>query len=321
MKQLDADTLLKEKVIDRMRATQQAGATPVVLDGVAFRRLVHETREEQERIRLGLAAAPEPAPAPHPKQAPKPYTSPHEAQVAPGTRAFERAITGKIVNLGSLASVGRSMDMYFETDDPQGFGFVGVTIDWYASPMGEPTNHVRQGRTSYLAHHKPEKWSVSFGKPGKYEITARVDHQRYWPTTFKSFLEIKTEDERLSEVEQHALGAFDDQTKVTEPSHFFEVSFTNDRFGPNKYTFGTIREGELPDDWTPQTLDQRLGFMKRDRDALHKLIALHEVKPGKASQDLVAYAEHALETMQATEDRIQGDAKELLSVRGARARF
>ena len=315
MKRLDQNTLLKEQVLDRMRRGDKAGG--FAMDARSFRRLVHETQQDQEKIRMGLKPAKEPA---QPRQDPgKPFTSPHDVKVAPKTRFFERPIYGRIVNLGSLASVNKKMDMYFQTEDRQGLGFVAVNVNWYASPMGEPTKHVRKGHTSHFAHHDPEKWTVSFDKVGKYEITAFVDHQSYWPTSFKTFVEVKTEDDRLSEVEQHAFGDFDDKTKVTDSSHFFDVSFTNNRFGPNKYTFGTVREGEVPDGWSPKTLDERLGFMARDKKSLEQLLARYKGRKDRASRDIVDYAEHALETMKSTEGRIREDARDLspFEVRGA----
>lgn len=317
MRQLDdpKQKLLKEKVLDRLRAS--AGSSGFVLDATSFRRFVHETREEQERLRLGLQ---QPAPevsVGNEKQ--KPYTSPRDVQVAPRSRYYEREITGKLINLGSLASVGKSMDMYFSTEDPQGIGFVGVTVDWLVTPMGDPTTHVREGRTFNYAHHDPEKWSVSFDKVGKYEITARVDHQSYWPTTFKSSVEVKTEDDRLKQVEKNSFGNLGDDTKTTDDQHFFDVSFSNDRFGANKYTFGSVREGKLPKDFTPQTLDEHLGFMKHDRDALNNLIKTYEGKDDRQSRDVVSYAKAARDRLDTSEKKIRDDGKDLVpfEVRGA----
>jgi hypothetical protein len=316
MKQLDEDRLLKEQVVERMRRAKGAGG--FVLDAVALRRLMHETTEEQEQIRLGLKPVPvTPDLATQPVA--QPYTSPGQVQKESKTRFYERAITGKIVNLGSLASVNKSMDMLFESEDPQGLGFVGVTILWYASPLGDPTNHVRTGRTFHYAHHKPEKWSVSFDKVGKYEITARVDHQSYWPTTFKTTVDVQTEAARLDQVEQKAFGTFDDKTKITEGAHFFNVSLTNDRFGPNKYTFGTVKEGELPDGFTPRDLDSHLGFMTSDLEALIDLITVYKPRTDRASKDVVAYAEAARDRLIEARDRIRDDGKDLVpfEVRGA----
>lgn len=193
------------------------------------------------------------------------------------------------------------------------------TIQWYATPTGEPTTHTREGKTFHYAHHEPEKWSVIFDEIGTYEITAIVDHQSYWPTTFKSSVDVRSEQDRLNQVEQKAFGNFDDNTRITEDQHFFDVSWTNDRLGPNKYTFGAVREGELPKDFTPQTLDQHLGFLTRDRDALKHLIETYQNRKDQASKDVVSYAEAALVRLGESEKAIRDDAKDLVAfeVRGA----
>ena len=295
MQQLDKNKLLKEKVIERMLRVRMSDPG-FALDSRSFRRLVHETQEVQEL-----------------------YTWLHQVQVAPRKRYYERPITGEIFNLGSLASVDKSMDFYFKTDDPPGLGFVGVTILWLATPKGDPKTHTREGKTFNYAHQEPAKWSVSFDKVGAYEITAIVDHQSYWPTTFKTSVDVQTEESRLSQVEQHAFGGFAANTKVKETEHFFDVSFTNDRFGPNKYTFGTVKEGELLQDYAPQTLDARLAFMKKDRDALSQLIEAYGKRTDRPGKDIVAYATAARDRLDESDKDIRDDAKDLVpfEIRGA----
>ncbi len=245
-----------------------------------------------------------------------------EPAESPRGRFFDRPITGKVVVLGSAAWVGKELELYFSTRDPAGPGFVGITVSWVATPSDQPQQRLREGRTSHFAHHDPATWKVTFDKVGRYRIAASVDHQSYEPADFDdTIIEVKTEQQRLEEVENEAFADLGAKTSRKGRDEFFEDSWLDDRAGADKYSFGDLTEGEVPPDFHRRTLEERIAFIADDRARLRRLIQMYEGpwrnKP--EARDMVAHARGALEGLDATGSRIRADGADMVpfEIRGA----
>ncbi|HWO21740.1 MAG TPA: hypothetical protein VNO30_23380 [Kofleriaceae bacterium] len=297
LRRIDAHPL-RDQLLARVRQTFPGGAR---IDWRRLERLIHEVEEEAARALHGLAKLP--------------------AGSARGDRYYDRPVSGEILGLGSLASAGKEIAFCFSSTDPHPFGFVHVAVRWIATPLGEPTKILHQGDTRHFAHHEPARWHVRFDKVGTYRITAFVDHESYWPAHFETLVEVKTEQARLGEVEATAFGDFGAQTSKTGRREFFEVSWTNDRLGDDKYTFGELTEGQVPAGFQRRSLAERLAPMAADRARLERLIQEYEGERRLAydAKDIVRYARSALAALAATKQKIDDDARELVpfELRGA----
>ena len=288
LRQIDQHPLRGE-ILERIRASTTAAGGAI--DWVGLARLVHDVEQDQARKRLAM-------------QAPAAGGKPTAA------RYFERPIAGQIINLGSMASVGKELELYFATEDPQGIGLVGVSVTWCASPATKPTEHVLRGQTFHYAHQTPEHWKATFPAVGIYEVTAFVDHQSYWPAHFSTLIEVKTEAARLAEVESHAFADLGGKPAHRTQGHFFDVSWTNDRLGDDKYSLGDTMEGDAPSGLERRSVEQRISFIADDRAKLASLIKKFGGRQDAESKDIVQYAKHAIEALDATRSKIQLDAKD-----------
>ncbi|HLL24905.1 MAG TPA: hypothetical protein VK427_22380, partial [Kofleriaceae bacterium] len=318
LQRIDAHPL-KDKLLTHLKKSAPDGRK---VDWQSLDRLIHDFEQAEVATKYGVAGAG--SVAGKDDKVAEPRATPTTSDTGPRARYYERPITGEVVSLGSLASVGKEMELYFSTTDRQGIGFVSVNVHWIATEIGNPGTRVREGYTHHLAHHSPDKWVVTFDKVGTYRITAFVDHDSYWPRAFDdTIVEVKTGEERLDQVES---AAFADLGKTTNrdaaKQEFFEVSWTNDRLGDDKYTFGDLTEGEVPADFQHRSLEERVKFFADDRAKLVKLIETYEKGSGKytrGAKDVVGYARHALETLDSTKARIDSDGKDLMpfEIRGA----
>jgi hypothetical protein len=297
LRRIDAHPL-RDRLLARVRQTFPGGLR---IDWRRLERLLHEVEEEAARERHGLAKPP-----------------PNSVR---GDRYYARPVSGEIVNLGSLVSAGKEVAFCFSSADPHPFGFVHVAVRWIATPLGEPTAILHQGDTRHFAHREPARWHVRFDKVGTYRITAFVDHESYWPACFETLVEVKTEQERLDEVEAAAFGDFGAQTSRTGRREFFEVSWTNDRLGDDKYTFGDLTEGQVPAGFKRRSLQERLALFAGDRARLERLIREYEGERRFAydAKDIARYARSALAALAATKQKLDDDAGDLVpfELRGA----
>jgi hypothetical protein len=289
---------LRDQLLARVRQTFSGG---VRIDWRRLERLIHEVEEEAARGRHGLAKLP--------------------AGSVRGDRYYDRPVSGEILGLGSLVSTGNEVAFCFSSTDPHPFGFVHVAVRWIATPIGKPTEILHQGDTRHFAHHEPARWHVRFDKVGTYRITAFVDHESYWPASFETFVEVKTEQARIDQVEAAAFGDFGAQTSRTGRRERFEVSWTSDRLGDDKYTFGDLTEGQVPPGFQRRSLEERLAPIAADRARLERLIREYEGERRFAydAKDIARYARSALAALAATKQKIDDDARELVpfELRGA----
>lgn len=313
----------KDKILDAIKRTSPDGKA---IDWKALERLIYDVEEEDYASGVAMKHGGGKAGDEGPARPSEHVTDGAPADARPHKRRFERPITGEIVNQGSLASPGKEMEFVFETEDPMDLGIPWITISWVATPADDPKKHLKSGATRYLAFHPAKGWTVAFEKVGLYRVYAFVDHDQYWPAHFESTeIEVKTEDERLDQVETEAYGDFKDGTNRDAPAesnHFFDVSFTNDRFGADKNTFGRVYKGELPEGFQHRSIQDRVKFLGDDRQKLTDLIKAYKpaAKAGDhTAKDLVDYAEHALETLDESKEKVDKDAKDLKSfeMRGA----
>ncbi|HWO20083.1 MAG TPA: hypothetical protein VNO30_14955 [Kofleriaceae bacterium] len=324
LRRIDAHPL-KAQILARLQQASPDGARSIWRD---LDRLIHDVQEaavhEQHGLTtaVGATAGHEAPPRVHAGPASSVTAASTVASAAgPRARYHARPITGEIVNESSLARAGRELALHCSTSDGQGPGFVAVAIRWIATPVGKPAELVREGVTTHFAHHEPARWKVRFDQVGTYHITAFVDHQSYWPAHFETFVEVKTEEDRLDEVEAAAFGDLGAQTNRTGRRELFEVSWTNDRLGDDKYTFGDLIEGEVPAGFQRRSLEERVRFIAADHARLERLIARYEGerRHARGARDIVAYARHALASLTSTRQRICEDGKDLapFEIRGA----
>lgn len=166
-------------------------------------------------------------------------------------RAFPWQVEGHIVNHTDLLFTGKDAAFSVEITSrevPRMLFFVPwVRVHWVVRETAERETSAPTIETGYTSHmdrlEPPERFTLSFDRVGIYEINALVNHDLFVPNHFSIFVEVRTEQERLGEVQERAYsaslwGEVDPDTRETE--HEFEGTS-----GTDVWDTGTVYEGEM----------------------------------------------------------------------------
>lgn len=222
-----------------------------------------------------------------------------------GKRPIPRPVEGHILNQTDLLFAGKKASFVFRTTSRPFniFAVPWVTVHWSIRETSDPrTSALRLAEGSSLyrdGFQPPEPFTYTFERVGIYEINALVDHAFYLPSHFTTYVEVKTERERLGELEAQASSAlplFRDAQQV-EPEHEFLGTS-----GTDSDRFGRVFDGAMPmesrpgDGPLPGHLDQLDGRIRQIESYMSS---------GQVDHAGQAWAEEYLVSMRKSRARIQ----------------
>lgn len=236
-------------------------------------------------------------------------------QAAPtgGKRFFPEKVEGHIIVEG-LAYPGRENRIWFRKSNPQdAFLFEIVRTQWVIEKQKADNSWEKirgPEETVEFCAREPNYFKFSFPEVGLYRINAFVNHNWFFPAHITEQVEVKSEEQRLTQVKSTAFAGMGEQ-KVTKERKDFDTSLFNEAFGPERFDIGKEFGGDLPADWQRMSDDDRLKFITTDKSNLEKLISQYD-KPDApyAHRKLADYAKCRLESLKEQEGKISSQKKE-----------
>lgn len=166
-------------------------------------------------------------------------------------REFSWPVEGRIVNHTDLLFTGKdaafSVEITSRETPPLMVTVPWVHVHWVVRETSQRETSAPTLEDGYTSHmdrlEPPERFTLSFDRPGTYEINAIVDHDLFAPNHFTIFVEVRTEQERFTEVQEKAYspslwGEVDEDTRET--GHEFRGTSATDIWDT-----GTVYEGEM----------------------------------------------------------------------------
>jgi hypothetical protein len=230
-----------------------------------------------------------------------------EAAPTGGQRVFPDKIEGQIIVEG-YAYPGRENRIWFKKSNLQtAFLFEIIKTQWVVEKKKDETTWEKKNEpveTIEFNAREPDYFKYAFPEIGTFRINAFVNHNWFFPARITEEVEVKSEEQRLSQVKGAAFGGMGDP-KVTKENKDFDTSLV-DRFGKGKEL-----EGNLPADWQRLSDDDRLKFITTDKDNLKKLIKQYDTPNAPyAYKHLVDYAKDRLKSIEEQEAKVAGEKKE-----------
>jgi hypothetical protein len=216
---------------------------------------------------------------------------------------WNEPVQGAIVNRGGLNYLGQTTELYWETHNERTtWGIPTISVQWLVTPKDKPKEHLKVGTTSQRGGEKPANFKFEWPSTGIYTIHAFVSHSSYQPTEKSIDVEVKTEAQRMTELDDGAYaGLKGDTTYATGDTGWpFDVSTFNTLFGSRKEEYGKRITGATPADYKRMTYDQRVKFLTDDEDQLEALIAAHKDSRDPHWKDMVSYAQDKLKSIRST---------------------
>ncbi len=286
----------KQRILEALR-TSGGEPTQPMSTTQRFRNAMHAIELGEVHARLGIEAA-------------------GQARARP----FSFPVEGAIVNHGDLLFTGKKAAFSFRTSSQDdAFAIPWVDVTWVVTEASGPNQSapiVDRGHTSHrdYASEAPDRYEIAFERPGIYEINALVDHHFYLPNAFSIYVEVKTESERLTELESRVFdGGMFGQAQVTDASYEFADSSWTDSTARST---GTVVEGALPIECGPGMLPpQHLDRLRGQRERIQRY-----VDSGRADPRALQWAAEYLRSLDEAEQRIrqeQDAGAQLLHIQGA----
>ncbi|WP_437729015.1 eCIS core domain-containing protein [Sorangium sp. So ce861] len=297
MREIDASPD-RERVLDRLRhpgaGQPSEGASPLAEQ---LRGVMHSIRMDAELARLGI-----------------------QDNAEPQRPLFNRPVEGRIINHTDLLFIGKEAEFSFHTtsrDDAFAVPWVDVTWVVRDTAVREASAPIlKRGRTSHrdLPGEAPERFEVTFDRRGTYEINAVVNHRFYQPNSFTIFVEVKTEGERLQEIEEQTFdrpgGMFSDV--VQGEDHTFGDTSATDTHDRGRILFGRTpilsRPGDQPLPSPTAPIDDQIDQVRR------------YITSGGANPGQISAAREYLRTLEETQQRLRGEQRagaHLIYIQGA----
>jgi hypothetical protein len=239
-----------------------------------------------------------------------------------------RPVHGRILNESGLLVPSMEAKFEFETlDAVDALRVPYLDIQWYATRHGAApgTTPIRSERTRYVEVRddsiiNDRDFTVTFDRPGIYDIHAFVNHNFYLPRHFEIPVEVKTEHARLQEQEATA-GAGFGQAGAARQHRFSDVADQNRVVqvglalaSPVTIPLGFLRpddsmglrsEGTLSNE-TFSTPGGSLGTGRRqlqvEIEQLDRMIS--QYRANGSANDLIEWAQQRRERLVATRDRL-----------------
>ena len=219
-------------------------------------------------------------------------------------RVFPWPVQGRIINHTDLLFSGKkaefSVDVTSTEQQPLMVVVPWVHVTWVVRRTASASTSAPEVDRGHTRHRhrieRPAHYELSFDEVGTYEVNALVDHDDFNPNHFTIFVEVKTEHDRFTELEDRTYdsrmwGEVDIDS--IERSHVFAGTSSLD--ADNR---GTRYEGAMPavcEPGTPQPGDQL-------RQQIANVRAF--MASGRATADELRWASEYLEQMEGTQRRI-----------------
>jgi hypothetical protein len=233
---------------------------------------------------------------------------------------FDEPVRGAIINRAGLNYVGQNADFYFETQNHHdAFAVPHVYVKWVVVDVSDPSKHLKEGHTDHIEFETPDTFEFEWPKPGTYRIHAFVTHSFYQSSHTSINCAVKTESERMQEVNDKAFAGLKGATTFDSGTNEypFDVSWFNTMFGSHKEEYGTWTEGTTPEDFKRLDYKDRVKFLARDKRALEEMVKAHtsdHTLKGEASdprwKDMIAYARDELKQLKDQQDTLDRENKD-----------
>ncbi|MFZ3046483.1 MAG: DUF4157 domain-containing protein, partial [Desulfatirhabdiaceae bacterium] len=152
---------------------------------------------------------------------------------------FDEPVQGRIA-CPQLLYPGREAVFYFQQESNRdAFKVPWIHTEWALLKQGEP-QVLKYARIQYGELQGPAPFKYTFGEEGHFLVHVFVNHNFYWPAHFQEPVEVKSQAERLSEVEEPAYQGFGTVTTEDklEGNYDFETSWSNELLGDKQYDEG-----------------------------------------------------------------------------------
>lgn len=208
---------------------------------------------------------------------------------------FDEPVQGRIA-CPQLLYPGREAIFYFQQESNRdAFKVPWVQTEW-AIQKQEDRKVLKYGRIQYGELQGPPPFKYTFEEEGHFLVHVFVNHNFYWPAHFEEPVEVKSQSERLSEVEEPAYGNFglvSSQDKL-EGVHQFETSWSNELLGAQEYREGVKVVGTLPPEFKSMTFEERIKFLKDEIKRVTDLYESYQNREGQAAYDIKSFSENYL---------------------------
>jgi hypothetical protein len=275
----------RARVLERLRQPGHGAPTTATL-AEQLRGVVQAIRMEDEYARLGI----------QPGEAADPI--------------FNRAVEGQIVNHSDLLFTGKRAEFSFQTTSrDDAFAVPWVDVSWV---VRETASHdssaaiLDRGHTSHrdLPGEHPEHYGIAFDHVGTFEINAVVNHRFYQPASFTIYVEVKTEEQRLAELEGQTFdrpgGMFGNV--IQGEDHTFGDTSATDSHDRGRILFGQMdtvcRPGDPPLPSPTAPIDDQIDQIRRYIDS------------GHADPTQLSAAQSYLHELEETQQRLRAEQAE-----------
>ena len=290
---------LKKKVVELLKANG-TGATPQQLDVSFLTTVIAAADAANANAELG--------------NKPDPSAKTYKP-------LFTEPVLGKLINRAGLNYVDQDAEFVFECESNRdAFAIPYIDIKWTAVSVAEPGKHLKDDTSHYSQlDGKPSGFTFKFPQKGTYRIHAFVTHAFYQPAHFQLDCEVKTESERMTEMNAKAFGGLQGGTTFDsgKNAYPFDVSWFNTMFGSQKQEYGTWTEGNTPDGFTRLDYKDRVAFVGKDKKALEEMIKAHTTDhtlngPAGNPQwaDMISYAKDQLKQLDETQKTLDAESKD-----------
>lgn len=234
---------------------------------------------------------------------------------------FDEPVQGRIAS-PQLLYPGREALFYFHQESNRdAFKVPWIHTEWALLKQGEP-QVLKYERIQYGELQGPAPFKYTFGEEGHFLVHVFVNHNFYWPAHFQEPVEVKSQTERLSEVEEPAYQGFGTVTTEDklEGKYDFETSWSNELLGDKQYDEGVKVVGKLPPEFKSMTFEERLKFLEDEIKRVTELSEFYREREGPVASSIKEYSENYLTTLEALQNKLKEENSvgfRFFEVRGA----
>ena len=144
-------------------------------------------------------------------------------------------------------------------------------VEWIFEKVGDRTRKPehRHDRFPGSQHRVEHRFALDAGEErATWEVRAHVRHTHFLPAYLTTLVEVKTEEARMTELRDEALGELG---PARRGAHDFRTSPYNEGLGGAKYNQGQRLEGALPATFKARTASERAAQRGAERERLEEL--------------------------------------------------
>jgi hypothetical protein len=231
---------LRERVLSLLSKDSSTGGNKHQLTPSLIESLIAKVKAEEARSSLGLDTL----------------------ENGGGKPLFDEPVQGRIA-CPQLLYPGREAIFYFQQESNRdAFKVPWLYTEWVILRQ-EDKKVLKRYRIQYGELQGPSLFKFTFEEEGHFMVHVFVNHNFYWPAHFEEPVEVKSQTERLSELEEPAykdFGQVTSQDKL-EGVHEFDTSLSNELLGNKEYREGVKVVGTLPQEFKSMSFLERLKFL------------------------------------------------------------